>query len=88
MFKKLFKYISGDNNQNRKVQMTAPVLTVYKNVDNNLINKNSNVLASMRFYVPKDAQENTPVPNDSNQFIQTEPEMIVATYRFGGWASK
>lgn len=73
--------------QNQKIKMTAPVLMVYKNMNNELINKNSNVEASMLFYVPKAQQDNTPLPKQSDQFLKSEPEAIVATYRFDGWAS-
>ena len=87
MFMKLFKYISGDNVQRQKVEMTAPVLMVYQNMNNELITKDSNVDMSMRFYVPKVNQDNTPTPRQSDEFIKSEPEMTVATIRFGGWAS-
>ena len=87
MFMKLFKYISGDNVQQQKVEMTAPVLMVYQNMNNELITKDSTVDMSMRFYVPKVNQGNTPTPRQSDVFIKSEPEMTVATYRFGGWAS-
>jgi len=87
MFMKLFKYISGDNSQQTKIEMTSPVLMFYQNINNELMTKDSNVDMSMRFYVPKVNQDNTPTPKQSDEFIKTEPEMIVATYRFGGWAS-
>lgn len=87
MFMKLFKYISGDNSQQTKIEMTSPVLMFYQNINNELMNKDSNVDMSMRFYVPKVNQDNTPTPKQSDEFIKSEPEMTVATYRFGGWAS-
>lgn len=87
MFMKLFKYISGDNSQQKKIEMTAPVLMVYQNMNNELITKDSNVDMSMRFYVPKINQDDTPLPKQSDVFIKSEPEMTVAAYRFGGRAS-
>ena len=82
MFMRLFGYISGKNNQQREIEMTAPVLIDYQNMNKGLIVQDSNVYASMRFYVPKASQENTPFPNDGKVKIIIEPEMIVAAYCF------
>ena len=59
--------------QNQKIPMTSPVLMVYQNMNNELINTNSNVDVSMRFYVPKAQQDNTPVPKENGLFIKSEP---------------
>jgi len=88
MFGRLLNYISGANKEQQKIEMTAPVLMIYQNMnDNDLINENSYVSISKRFYIPKINQENTPVPISTEESIITEPEMTVATYRFGGKAS-
>ena len=82
MFLELLSYISGKNELQQKIEMTAPVLMVYKNMDSGLINEDSNVYLSKRFYIPKVNQEDTPIPTESSVQILNEPEMIVATYRF------
>ena len=87
MFMSLFSYISGNNDQNKKIEMTSPVLTQIQNSNNELVNMNSNVEMSMIFYVPKSDQDNTPNPKGANEFVKNEVEMTVATIRFGGWAS-
>ena len=40
----------------------------------------------MRFLVPKDFQNNTPVPTNEAYLVE-EPEMIAAVAKFGGYAS-
>ena len=86
MFWTLFNYISSKNDQNVKIEMTAPVTMFYKNTKNELINRNSDIEMTMKFYVPKENQNNTPIPTE-NAFIEEIPEMTVASIRYGGWAS-
>jgi hypothetical protein len=86
MFWTLFGYIGGENDQKKKIEMTAPVTTVFKSSDSRAISMTSNALMTMRFYVPKSNQANTPNPT-GNAFLQDEPEAQYATIRFGGWAS-
>jgi hypothetical protein len=88
MFRRLFNYISGANDAQEKIEMTAPVLRMYQNMNGNeLINQNSYVTITERFYIPKVNQQNTPIPTNAQESIVIEPEMIVATYRFGGKAN-
>ncbi len=87
MFQKLFGYISGQNDQNQKIAMTAPVTYNLNNQSSNtLLNNNSNCNITMRFYVPQELYSKTPNPT-GDAYIQTEPEMIVAAIRFGGFAT-
>ena len=54
-FKKLFKYISGNNKDKKKIKMTTPVTQTEKN--GNMI---------MQFYIPAEFNEsNMPDPNNS-----------------------
>ena len=86
MFGKLFAYISGQNDQSQKIDMTSPVTTLFKNSDNRLITADSNVVMTMRFLVPKINQDNVPNPT-GDAFIMTDPETEYATIRFSGWAT-
>ena len=86
MFNKLFDYISGKNSQNKKIAMTAPVTTIFKNAGNNLITLDSRCQMSMRFYIPKEFHQNTPQPT-GDAYLQTDAETVVASIRFGGFAS-
>ena len=77
-FYKLFNYIGGKNSLNAKISMTAPVLMVLVNkAKGDLIDMKSEMSASMRFYVPKEKQDNTPVPTDGSvSFIKYRSEII------------
>lgn len=86
MFWTLYKYITGENDRELEIEMTAPVLMTFKNAATELITRDSNVEMSMNFYVPKINQDNTPVPTDSNVTIVVVPPIEVAVIRFGGWA--
>ncbi len=85
MFYKLLNYISGQNSQNLKIPMTAPVTTIFKNSDNGLINMDSSVGIVKRFYLAKENQVNTPEP-ENDVFLQEEPEMTYASISFKGLA--
>merc|ERR1712055_480265 len=56
MFMKLFRYISGVNDQTKEITMTAPVLSKLKLLENNIINM------QMCFYLEKKHQDNPPNP--------------------------
>ena len=52
-FRKLFNYISGNNQKNEEIKMTAPVTQVKKNGK-----------MTMQFYLPsRFIKENTPIPS-------------------------
>jgi hypothetical protein len=83
MFMNLFGYISGKNDRNQKIEMTAPVLTRLQNLNNGLIDRNSLCNMTMGFYLPRINQANTPLPSNSQVFLRDEPEMTVAVIQFG-----
>jgi hypothetical protein len=87
LFGKLFSYISGNNDAQQKIDMTAPVLNYMKSLNGQLINRDSMVEITMGFYVPKVNQPYTPNPNADDVFIQREPEETFAVIRFSGYAS-
>lgn len=83
-FRRLFRYISGDNSGSSKISMTAPVLTPER------IEMTAPVISegySMSFVVPsKYTMETVPTPNDEHIRIQEVPERKLAVIRFRGWA--
>jgi hypothetical protein len=73
-FGKLFKFISGANERQEKIAMTAPVL-----IDRDQKN------GSMSFIIPKEvAAKGAPEPSASDLSIAQMPGGRVATLRFGG----
>ena len=73
MFWKLFKYISGANDKETKIPMTAPV-SIY--IDPGA-GPNCESTFSMAFYIPAEFQENTPKPTDPDVSIEERPELKV-----------
>lgn len=81
-FWRLFKYISGNNEEGVKVEMTAPVTV--------------KVLAgqgpacedkfTVSFFVPFEHQASPPTPSDETVFIESRPALDVYVASFGGWA--
>ena len=73
-FRKLFKYISGENNNSEKIAMTIPVTQTKK--DDQMF---------MQFYLPsKFNRETTPIPNNPDLEITTIPEGYFAVIKFSG----
>jgi len=83
-FFKLFNFINGNNDKNKKIPMTAPVATFMQSVDGKTINKDSMLGLTMAFYM---AEADSMKPKDTTVRIETAPETTYATIRFGGWAS-
>ena len=80
-FNLLFDYISGNNNAQKKVEMTSPVIS-------QKIEMTAPVLSdqdSIAFVIPeKFTIENTPKPNDNRIKIQQIPQRYVAALKFSG----
>ena len=72
------RYISGVNKQSEEIEMTVPVLTRMKLLENNMINK------QMCFYLNKKHQENPPTPIDKDVAIIKNEEMTAYVHTFGG----
>ena len=76
-FRKLFKYISGENKNSEKIAMTVPVTQTKK--DDQMF---------MQFYLPsKFNKETTPLPNNPELEITTIPEGYFAVIKFSGRSS-
>jgi hypothetical protein len=81
----LFKYISGHNKSQKKIDMTAPVITSEK------INMTAPVITqknSMAFVMPPSYNKNTiPIPLDKTVIIKEQKERILAVIKFSGRAT-
>jgi hypothetical protein len=84
-FNLLFAYISGSNKPNKKIPMTAPVISSQK------IPMTAPVVsdaASMSFVMPAGSKrDDIPEPLDSRVRIVTLPERDLAVIRFSGYAT-
>ena len=88
-FRYLINFISGNNANQQKIAMTAPVLQL-EDLTMNLSNtsaSHSHHLVS--FVMPQGMNvTETPAPNDPNVHIRELPEQLVAVSRFSGRWSK
>ncbi len=76
-FRKLFNYISGENDNNEEIKMTTPVTQIKKG-DN----------MTMQFYLPsKFNKKNTPNPSNSAVKILNIEGGYYAVIRYSGFAS-
>ncbi len=77
-FKKLFRYISGQNNKSEEIKMTVPVTQGKKDEG-----------YYMQFYLPsKFNKDNAPLPNDPDIKISTIKEGHFAVIQYSGRASE
>ena len=76
-FRKLFNYISGNNNQSEKIQMTSPVNVTQ--IENQYV---------MQFYLPNKYKLNEiPLPSDDSVKISSIEPGYFAVIRYSGFAS-
>ena len=75
-FRKLFKYISGNNKSEEKISMTSPVFMNLSDLESNS--------RQMSFVVPSINLENTPEPSSSEVTITSFPQREVAVISFSG----
>lgn len=80
-FKKLYKYITGENEAGAKIDMTAPVLIKVKE-DASILGSSVYVL---NFLLPSDFQANPPKPTDPSVYFTDTPDMNVYVKSYGGW---
>ena len=77
-FRKLFEYISGNNNSNTKISMTTPV-HIKKGTKEN----------SMAFVLPaKFNQKNSPIPNDNSLQLYEEKSGFFAAIKYSGYTDE
>ncbi|XP_040285613.1 heme-binding protein 2-like [Bufo bufo] len=78
-FNRLFKYISGNNAEGLKINMTVPVITYVPLKQPPADN------STMSFFVPH-AVENPPKPTNPEVYLDTYPAASVYVKSFGGYA--
>ena len=88
-FRRLFKYISGENSTSKKISMTAPVLEDPKATSQKIPMTAPVFIAddsrSMAFILPEDFNlETAPIPNDASVNIEKQLSRKVAVLRFSG----
>ncbi|XP_076469144.1 heme-binding protein 2-like [Babylonia areolata] len=83
-FRRLFRYISGENENNVKVEMTAPVTTWVEPGEG----PNCESSFTVAFYIPSEHQANPPKPSSSLVFIEDRPQFSAYVTTFGGFASE
>ncbi|XP_051573519.1 heme-binding protein 2 [Myxocyprinus asiaticus] len=80
-FRKLFKYITGENEAGAKIDMTAPVLIKVKES----VSMWQSSVYVMSFLLPSDYQTNPPKPTDPSVYLTDTPDMNVYVRSYGGW---
>jgi hypothetical protein len=85
-FSLLYKFITGNNTRNEKVQMTTPVVSEKIAMTSPVLSDNS----SMAFVMPKDLTfDKVPKPLDNRVQIEEIPSRTVGALCFsGGWSEK
>lgn len=82
-FWRLFKYISGNNEQQQKVEMTAPVTVRVIPSQGPFCEDDFQI----SFYVPAAFQAAPPTPSQEEVFIEERPAFSAYVAAFGGWAT-
>ncbi|XP_034749071.1 heme-binding protein 2 isoform X1 [Etheostoma cragini] len=80
-FKRLFNYITGANENGKKIKMTAPVLI--KIFENKSFWQTGTYTLS--FLLPSEEQTNPPKPSDNKVYIHHTADMKVYVQTYGGW---
>ncbi|XP_017284887.1 heme-binding protein 2 [Kryptolebias marmoratus] len=82
LFKRLYNYITGENKDDKNIEMTAPVLI--KIPEKGFYEKG---VFTMSFILPAEHQMNPPEPTCKDVYIEEMKEMRVYVESYGGWIS-
>uniref|UniRef100_A0A3B3SFB1 Heme-binding protein 1 n=1 Tax=Paramormyrops kingsleyae TaxID=1676925 RepID=A0A3B3SFB1_9TELE len=80
-FRRLFKYISGANEDGVKMDMTAPVLVKIPE-DRKMWEP---AIYTLSFLLPSEYQDNPPNPTNEKLYFTDMPDMKVYVRSYGGW---
>ncbi|XP_016321153.1 heme-binding protein 2-like [Sinocyclocheilus anshuiensis] len=80
-FRKLYKYITGENEAGAKIDMTAPVLIKV----NDSASMWQSAVYGLSFLLPSKYQANPPKPTDPSVYLTDTPDMKVYVKSYGGW---
>ncbi|XP_018018731.1 heme-binding protein 2 [Hyalella azteca] len=78
-FFKLFRYISGANAAELKIDMTVPVTSKKRPQGTN------SVVTTMCFFIGESHQASVPAPTEAEVYIENRPQITIFTRRIGGW---
>lgn len=93
-FRRLFSYITGDNNGEEKIAMTAPVQQSKLNVEDVRFNQAEPLKGAVGwkvgFMLPSSySMVDAPLPDDERIQISRVPEKLVAAIRYSGrWTTR
>ena len=93
-FRRLFKYITGDNNGEEKIAMTAPVQQSKIQAEDVVFNQAEPLTTKsgwkVGFMLPSSYSiVDAPMPEDERIEIRTVPEKLVAAIRYSGrWTTR
>merc|ERR1712060_76545 len=83
-FMRLFRYISGDNERNEKIEMTVPVLASVVPGQGPFCEENF----TYHFYLPREFQQDPPKPTDDRVVNMKLPALNVAVSSYSGWSNE
>merc|ERR1712039_232938 len=83
-FMRLFRYISGANERNQKIEMTVPVLASVQPGQGPFCKENF----TYHFYLPREFQKDPPKPTDPRVTNVEVDALTVAVLSYPGWSSE
>ncbi|CAG9466265.1 unnamed protein product [Pedinophyceae sp. YPF-701] len=85
-FRRLYKYIGGENEMGTKIEMTAPVSVTIPAKDG--FEGTRDGPYTMAFVLPAEFQDNPPAPLNDDLYIDRRDGFVASVVGFGGWAWK